>query len=107
MTTINLHASQLPEMTTKEEITYSDEVGEEIILITFSGDGTRFVSAEIFDPVIPTDEYGGEIGPAPESRPLSLLQAISMLKSVKRHGDWWNPNTKRFLGFWVKKNTNS
>ena len=94
MKTIKLHASQVPQTATKEEITFSDEVGQEVILMTFSGDGTRFVRAEIF-----------EDDPDSEIRPLKLRDAVPMLQSVERHGDWWNPNTEKFLGFWVKNNT--
>ena len=97
MKTINLHVSQIPQTVTPEEITYRDEVGDEIIDMTFSGDGSRFIRAEIFTDRMSEDE------PESESRPLKLRDAVPMLQSVKRHGDWWNPNTERFLGFFVKK----
>jgi hypothetical protein len=97
MKTINLHVSQMPITVTPEEITYRDEVGNEIIDMTFSGDGSRFIRAEIFTDRMSEDE------PESESRPLKLRDAVPMLQSVKRHGDWWNPNTERFIGFFVKK----
>jgi hypothetical protein len=95
--TINLHVSQIPEIATPEEITYRDEVGNEIIDMTFSGDGSRFIRAEIFTDRMSEDE------PESEVRPLKLRDAVPMLQSIKRHGDWWNPNTERYLGFWVQK----
>ena len=97
MKTISLHASQLPITATSKEITFRDEVGTEIIDMTFSGDGSRFIRAEIFTDRMSEDE------PESEIRPLKLRDAIPMLQKVKRHGDWWNPNTERFLGFWVQK----
>ena len=95
--TINLHVSQIPEIATPEEITYRDEVGNEIIDMTFSGDGSRFIRAEIFTDRMSEDE------PESEVRPLKLRDAVPMLQSIERHGDWWNPNTERYLGFWVQK----
>ena len=95
--TINLHASQLPISATPEEITFRDEVGDEIIDMTFSGDGSRFIRAEIFEDFDPDDQVD------PEVRPIKLRDAVPMLQSIKRHGDWWNPNTERYLGFWVQK----
>ena len=96
MKTISLHASQLPIIATPEEITFRDEVGNEIIDTTFSGDGSRFIRAEIFEDFDPENQEA-------DVRPLKLRDAVPMLQSVKRHGDWWNPNTERFLGFWVQK----
>ena len=95
--TINLHASQLPISATPEEITFRDEVGDEIIDMTFSGDGSRFIRAEIFEDFDPDDQVD------PEVRPIKLRDAVPMLQSIKRHGDWWNSNTERWLGFWVQK----
>ena len=99
MKTINLHVSQMPEIATPEEITYRDEVvgTNEVIDMTFSGDGSRFIRAEIFTDRMSEDE------PESEVRPLKLRDAVPMLQSIKRHGDWWNPNTERYLGFWVQK----
>jgi hypothetical protein len=84
-------------MATEEEITFRDEVGEDIIDVTFSADGSRFIRAEIFKDRISEDE------PESEVRPIKLRDAIPLLQSIKRHGDWYNPNTNRYLGFWVKK----
>jgi hypothetical protein len=92
MRTINLHVSQLPIIATEEEITFRDEVGADIIDITFSGDGTRFIRAEI-----------GENEPENSMQPIKMREAIPLLQSIERHGDWYNPNTNRYLGFWVKK----
>lgn len=100
MKTISLHASQLPIIATSKEITFRDEVGTEIIDMTFSGDGSRFIRAEIFeDDFDPEDQDDW----SKDVRPLKLRDAIPMLQKVKRHGDWWNPNTERYLGFWVQK----
>jgi len=95
--TRNLHASQMPITATLNEITYRDEVGDEVIDMTFSADGSRFIRAEIFTDRMSEDE------PESEIRPLKLRDAVPMLQSVKRHGDWYNPNTERYLGFWVQK----
>jgi hypothetical protein len=96
--TINLHASQIPEIATPEEITYREEVGtNEVIDMTFSGDGSRFIRAEIFTDRMSEDE------PESEVRPLKLRDAVPMLQTNKRHGDWYNTNTHRYLGFWVQK----
>ena len=92
MRTLNLHVSQLPITATEAEITFRDEVGENIIDITFSGDGTRFVRAEI-----------GLNEPENDMQPIKMREAIPLLQKIKRHGDWYNPNTNRYLGFWVKK----
>ena len=99
MKTINLHVSQMPEIATPEEITYRDEVvgTNEVIDMTFSGDGSRFIRAEIFTDRMSEDE------PEPEVRPIKLRDAVPMLQSIARHGDYWNPNTERWLGFWVQK----
>jgi hypothetical protein len=91
---MKLHSSQLPISATNEEITFRDEVGSgDMIDMTFSGDGTRFIRAEISD---------GE--PESDWTPIKLRDAVPMLQTVKRHGDWYNPNTKRFLGFWTPRN---
>ena len=94
---LNLHVSQMPTTATLNEITYRDEVGNEIIDMTFSGDGSRFIRAEIFTDRMSEDE------PESESRPLLFVHAVQLLQSVQRAGDWWNPNTERYLGFWVQK----
>ena len=101
MKTINLHVSQMPIIASAKEITYRDEVTwkgiEHILDMTFSGDGSRFIRAEIFTDRISEDD------PEVEAEPIKLRDAVPILQSVKRHGDWWNPNTERFLGFWVQK----
>ena len=94
---MELHASQLPITATPEYIMFRDEVGTEIIDMFFSGDGARFIRARIFTDRISEEEPEGEM------RPLKLRDAVPMLQKVKRHGDWWNPNTERFIGFWVQK----
>jgi hypothetical protein len=104
MKTISLHISQVPSDVTPEEITFRDEVGfNEILTTTFSGDGTRFIRAEIYaEPTGPDAEILLE-NFQPDCRPLKLSEAVTLLQSTKRYGDWWNPNTERFLGFWTKK----
>ena len=97
MKTISLHASQLPITATSKEITFRDEVGTEIIDMSFSGDGSRFIRAEIFSDRVSYDEPEGD----PE--PIKFRDAVPLLQERKRHGDWWNPNTERYLGFWVQK----
>jgi hypothetical protein len=101
MKTINLHVSQIPMTVTPEEITFRDEVTwkgiEHILDMTFSGDGSRFIRAEIFSDRVSEDEPEGD----PE--PIKFRDAVPLLQERKRHGDWYNPNTERFLGFWVQK----
>lgn len=90
---MKLNASQLPISATDQEITFRDETSNgEFIDMTFSGDGTRFIRAEISD---------GE--PESDWTPIKLRDAVPMLQTVKRYGDWYNPNTERFLGFWTQR----
>jgi hypothetical protein len=98
--TIKLHVTQLPETVTPKEITFRDVIDHEIILTTFSGDGSYFIRAEIYEDDCPFNPQDQEDW-TPGIRSLKLRDAVPLLQSIERHGDWWNPNTERFLGFWI------
>ena len=105
MTTLQLHASQLPIDGDPAATTWRVETNDGDLDFTLTA------------PMLPSLSFGGkmtaELTEVPfseddwdnlKSRTLSLRKAAELaVKSGNIRGDFYNPNTKRFVGLFVKR----
>ena len=89
MTTLQLHASQLPVDATPNRTVWRVETNDGDLDFTYIDN--KYITAELF-------------GYDDLATPLPLRTAAKLaIKSGNIHGDFYNPNTNRFVGLFVKR----